>query len=145
MALLQVNHNPYFKGGKLMKKAIVFTTLMLILSTTLLYPIATHAQMTEVQQAEADALRDVEQDVSTISWGIGGFFCSVCAVAYVYIDKPQVPAARLVGKSAEYVSFYTDTYNREVRKKRGQAALIGCLASSLLNTLTFYLTSQSQE
>ena len=128
-----------------MTKAIAFSTLILILSTTLLYPIAIHAQITEVQQAEADARRDVSQDVSAISWGIGGFFCSVCAVAYVYIDKPQVPAARLVGKSPEYVSFYTDTYNREVRKKRGQAALIGCLAGSLLNTLTFYLTNQAQE
>lgn len=95
-----------------MKKVLAFSTVILILFTTMLYPIATHAQMTEVQQAEADARRDVGQDVSAISWGIGGFFCSVCAVAYVYIDKPQVPAARLVGKSADYVSFYTDTYNR---------------------------------
>lgn len=128
-----------------MKKAIAFSTLILMLSTTLLYPIATHAQMTEVQQAEADARRDVSQDVSTISWGIGGFFCGVCAVAYVYIDKPQVPASRLVGKSAEYVSFYTDTYNREVRKSRGQAAMIGCLASSIFSTLTYYLSTQSQD
>ena len=128
-----------------MAKAIAFSTLLLMLSTTLLYPIIIQAQMTDVQQAEADARRDVSQDVSTISWGIGGFFCSICAVAYVYIDKPQVPSARLVGKSAEYVSFYTDTYNREVRKKRGQAALIGCLAGSLLNTVTFYLTNQAQE
>ena len=124
-----------------MTKAIAFSTLVLILFTTLLYPIAMHAQMTEVQQAEADALRDVDQDVSPISWGIGGFFCGVCAVAYVYIDKPQVPASRLVGKSAEYVSFYTDTYNREVRKQRGQAALIGCLAGSIFSTLTIYLSA----
>ena len=84
----------------------------------------------------ADARRDVGQDVSAISWGIGGFFCSVCAVAYVYIDKPQVPASRLVGKSAEYVSFYTDTYNREIKKQRGQAAMIGCLAGTVFYTLT---------
>ena len=69
-----------------MKKAIAFSTVILLLSTTLLYPIAIHAQMTEVQQAEADARRDVGQDVSAISWGVGGFFCCVCAVAYVYIE-----------------------------------------------------------
>lgn len=128
-----------------MKKAIAFSSLLLMLATTLLYPIAIHAQMTEVQQAEADARRDVSQDVSAISWGIGGFFCNVCAVAYVYISKPQVPASRLVGKSPEYVSFYTDTYNREVRKKRGQAAMIGCLAGTIFSTLTSYLSVQSQE
>lgn len=128
-----------------MKKAVAFSTLILMLTTALLYPIATHAQMTEVQQAEADARRDVGQDVSAISWGVGGFFCGVCAVAYVYIDKPQVPASRLVGKSPEYVSFYTDTYNREVKKQRGQAAMIGCLAGSIFYTLTSYLSIQSQE
>ncbi len=128
-----------------MKKVIALSTLILMLSTTLLYPIATHAQMTEVQQAEADARRDVSQDVSPISWGVGGFFCGVCAVAYVYIDKPQVPASRLVGKSADYVSFYTDTYNREVKKQRGQAAMIGCLAGSIFSTLTYYLSAQSQD
>ena len=128
-----------------MKKGIAFSTLVLILFTIMLYPIATYAQMTEVQQAEADARRDVSQDVSPISWGIGGFFCGVCAVAYVYIDKPQVPASRLVGKSAEYVSFYTDTYNRETKKQRGQAAMIGCLAGSIFSTLTYYLSAQSQE
>lgn len=128
-----------------MKKAIAFFILLILLSTTLLYPIATYAQMTEAQQAEADARRDVSQDVSAISWGIGGFFCSVCAIAYVYIDKPQVPASRLVGKSAEYVAFYTDTYNRETKKKRGQAALIGCLAGSIVNTIFFYLSEPVEE
>ncbi len=57
-----------------MKKAIAFSTLMFMLCTTLLYPIAAQEQMNEVQQAEADARRDVNQDISTISWGIGGLF-----------------------------------------------------------------------
>ena len=127
-----------------MKRSIAVFALILLLFTTMLYPIMTYAQMTEVQQAEADARRDVGQDVSPISWGVGGFFCGVCAVAYVYIDKPQVPAARLVGKSANYVSYYTDTYNREVKKQRGQAAMIGCLAGSIFSTLTYYLSTQSE-
>ena len=129
-----------------MKRTIAFSILLLMLSCLLLYPVAAQEQitgvqqgMTDVQQADADARRDATQDVSTISWGIGGFFCGVCAVAYVYINRPQVPASQLVGKSAGYVSIYTDTYNREVKKHRFQAAMIGCLASSVLNTLTFYL------
>ncbi len=132
-----------------MKRAIAFSTLFLMLSSALLYPVAAQEQttgvqqqMTDVQQADADARRHASQDVSTISWGIGGFFCGVCAVAYVYIDKPQVPASQLVGISAAYVSFYTETYNREVKKQRFQATMIGCLASSVLNTLTIYLSRQ---
>lgn len=130
-----------------MKRAIAFSTLLFMLFSALLYPVAAQEQITgaqqqgtEVQQAETDARRHAGQDVSIISWGIGGFFCGVCAVAYVYIDKPQVPASQLVGKSAAYVSFYTDTYNREVRKQRFQATMIGCLASSVLNTLAFTLS-----
>ena len=135
-----------------MKRAIAFSTLLLMLSSALLYPVAAQEQITGVQQqqqqmaggqrADADARRAAGQDVSTISWGIGGFFCGVCAVAYVYIDKPQVPVSQLVGKSAEYVAFYTETYNREVKKQRFQATMIGCLASSVLNTLTYYLLRQ---
>ncbi len=132
-----------------MKRSIAIFAIILMLFTTMLYPIAAHAQLQQmaqmpqagdIQQADADARRDAHQNVSTISWGIGGFFCGLCAVAYVYIDKPQVPTARLVGKSAEYVSFYTDTYKREVRKQRGQSAMIGCLAGSIFSTLTYYLS-----
>ena len=131
-----------------MKRAIAFSTLLFMLFSALLYPVAAQEQITgaqqqgtEVQQADADARRYAVQDVSTISWGIGGFFCNVCAVAYVYIDRPQVPASQLVGKSAAYVSVYTDTYNREVRKQRFQAAMIGCLAQNVLNTLVFTLSN----
>lgn len=132
-----------------MKRAIAFSTLLLMLSSALLYPVAAQEQitgaqqqqqMTEVQQADADARRHAGQDVSTISWGIGGFFCGLCAVAYVYIDRPQVSASQLVGKSSAYVSIYTDTYNREVKKQRFQATMIGCLASSALSTLGAYLS-----
>ncbi len=128
-----------------MKKAIAFSTLMFMLCTTLLYPIAAQEQMNEVQQAEADARRDVNQDISTISWGIGGFFCSVFAVGYAYITIPPVPAARFVGKSAEYITFYTQTYEQQGRKQRGQAAMIGCLAGSIFSTITYYLSGQSQQ
>ena len=134
-----------------MKRAIAFSILLIMLSSVLLYPVAAQEQvagaqqeqqeMTEVQQADADARRDAEQDVSTISWGIGGFFCGVCAIAYVYINEPQVPAAQLVGKSASYVTLYTDAYNREVKKQRFQATMIGCLASSVFSTLTIYLAA----
>ena len=128
-----------------MKRAIAFSTLILMLFTTLLYPIAAQEQMNEAQRAEEDARREVSQDISTISWGIGGFFCSVFAVGYAYITKPPVPAARFVGKSADYITFYTETYQKEGRKQRGQAAMIGCLANSIFSTITYYFFYQSQQ
>lgn len=125
-----------------MKRAIVFFTLLLMLSSTLLYPVAAQEQMTEVQQAETDAKRDASQDVSNLSWGIGGFFCGVCAVAYVYIDKPTIPTSRFVGKSAEYVAVYTDNYDRVAKKERFEASMIGCLAGSLFSVFFSLATAE---
>ena len=130
--------------GVTMKRTIAFSTLLLMLSSALLYPVAAQEQVTEVQRAEADARRDVSQDVSPISWGIGGFFCGVCAVAYVYIDKPTIPASRFVGKSMEYTAVYTETYQQVAKKERLQSSMIGCLAGSIFSTLTYYLSSQSE-
>ncbi len=128
-----------------MKRSIAISAIVLMLFSIFLYPIAPQAQESEIQRAEADAKRDASQDISTISWGIGGFFCSVCAVAYVYVNKPTIPASRFVGKSAEYTNFYTEIYQREARKQRSQAAMIGCLAGSVFNTITYYLYDQSQQ
>ena len=127
-----------------MKKTIAFYTMVLMLFSLFLYPIVIQAQQTEAQTAAATARRDASQDVSVISWGIGGFFCSIFAVAYAYLDKPTVPADRLVGKSPEYVAFYTDTYLQEAKKQRSQSALIGCLANSILTTVTTILTTQQE-
>ena len=127
-----------------MKNIIASFTLMMMLFSIIILPVTAQGQETEVQRATEDALRDVEQDVSKITWGISGFFCSVFSVAYAYIGKPPVPASRFIGKSAEYVTFYTDAYHQEVRKQRGQAAVIGCLAGSIFSTITYYLSDQSQ-
>ncbi len=117
---------------------------MMMLFSIFLHPIVAQEQTSEVQSATEEARKDVEQDVSKLTWGISGFFCSVCSVAYAYINKPPVPASRFVGKSAEYVTFYTDAYHREVRKQRVQAAAIGCLAGSIFSTITYYLSDQSE-
>lgn len=44
-----------------------------------------------------------------------------------YVMTPPVPAERLLGKSPEYVIFYTNEYEKTMQKKHVEQASIGCL------------------
>jgi hypothetical protein len=57
-----------------LKNIIASFTLMMMLFSIIILPVTAQGQETEVQRATEDALRDVEQDVSKITWGISGFF-----------------------------------------------------------------------
>ena len=72
--------------------------------------------------AEQDAKATVNQDQW---WAYGCFLIGVIAA-----DKtPQPPAARLVGKSPEYVEAYTQAYEEKVRNLQRSAATPGCLTT----------------
>ena len=124
-----------------MKKAIAFSTLILMLSTTLLYPIATHAQITEARQdITTQSVIDAKTDVkAAYAWGAGGLIGATihpCLGLPVVIGSllftPSPPAHRLLGKSPEYVLLYTDTYVRETKNQRGIYASVGCLGGTVL-------------
>ena len=86
------------------------------------------------EDAIAHALRDAERDISKLSYFIGGLglacagagsfaifegqtlgFVSavllpIAGLGSIYSHRSSLPAERLVGKSPEYVSAYTDAY-----------------------------------
>ena len=107
-------------------------------------------------EAKIAAERDAEADVSKPLWfgtgclllGVSGGCVGVLAlepplvevmlpsvwtagIAGSYFYRPDPPADRLLGKSPEYVAFYTDAY----KAKRGQLhatwTTIGCASGSL--------------
>lgn len=63
------------------------------------------------QQAIVDAQFDAEQNVSAPLWFLGGASCGIFTFAYAAIDTPQVPTARLLGKSPTYIAYYTTEYH----------------------------------
>ena len=92
-------------------------------------------------EARVAAERDAEADTNQVLW-IGGNFllglvggCVLGSVGLLgaHLYEPQVPASRLMGKSPEYVMFYTDAYKARSRELHLRSAFIGCLGGSVVS------------
>jgi hypothetical protein len=95
-------------------------------------------QNTVVLNAKSDAEFDAEDNVNTTLWlaaggilGVAGNLpLGVVAIGGAYVYQPVPPAERLLGKSAEYVSIYTDAYKARARRLQLGAAAKGALGGS---------------
>ena len=116
-------------------KLFAFSLISLIAFSQISYP------ETDALQAVADARLHAEQDVSEPLWALSGTFCCVFGVAFAYIEQPQVPMHRFMGKSPEYISIYTDEYNRTAKRKQIGAAVVGCIFSAAI--ITFWSLANS--
>ena len=122
-----------------MKINRVFHVIFLSVFVLVMSQIAGAQQMSEVEQATADARRDAERNVSPLAWGSAGFVCNFLAPIYAYVALPEVPVGALLGKSPAYVDAYTQVYQQNVQRRRLQAAVIGCAISSAVGTITSYM------
>lgn len=132
-----------------MKRGVIFrplAVLMIVLNLSMLLPCL--AQQDSVAlKAKADAEYDAEDDVNTALWLSAGGILGVAgtcllgsvAVGGAYVYQPVPPADRLLGKSVEYVNFYTDAYKARIRRLQLIAATKGAIGGSavffLLGTL----------
>lgn len=96
-------------------------------------------EASEIQQATADARKDVLLNVSPVAWGAGGFVCGCFAPAYAFLSTPAVPVGALLGKSPTYVNTYTQVYQDNAKRQRIQASVIGCAIGSAVSTVSYYL------
>ncbi|MCG9134827.1 hypothetical protein J5I95_24480 [Candidatus Poribacteria bacterium] len=133
-----------------MKRGIIFQLLAVLMFTLALnMPLRCFAQQrnTVALDAKTDAEYDAEDDVNTALWLAAGGVLGIAgncllgslAVGGAYIYQPVPPAERLLGKSAEYVSFYTDAYKARMRRLQLVAATKGAAGGAavffLLGTL----------
>ncbi len=61
------------------------------------------------------------------------------AFGTLYLMQIQVPAAKLLGKSPEYVYHYTKTYQNKLRSIRAGSAVLGCLTGCAVGVITLDL------
>ena len=132
-----------------MKRGVIFQVLAVLLFTLNLdLSVQCFAQQSSVAlDAKRDAAYDAEDDVNTALWlaagGIlgtaGSCLLGSIAIGGAYVYQPVPPAERLLGKSAEYVSFYTDAYKAHIRSLQLVAATKGAAGGTavffLLGTL----------
>ena len=101
---------------------LVFVTAVFAFSMPF---VAFAQQNSELHEAVIAAQRDAKAQVNQIGWWIQG--CIL--IGFLTYHAPQPPAARLVGKSPEYVDAYTQTYKQKVENLRMSAVVPGCLTT----------------
>jgi len=102
--------------------------------------LAQQAETEIIAEARAAAERDAEMYTNKDLW-----FCAGCCgglpgllISYIYIPSP--PASRLIGKSPEYVAYYTDFYKAKAKKIQTKRARDGFLATVAVY-VTLYILS----
>ena len=94
-------------------------------------------------QGIIDATRDAKQ-ADTQVWALVGCFGGVFGVAGAYALTPSVPPIKLLGKSPEYVSYYTQTYQQEVKNQRTKNAALGCVGGYAAVVFFYVILLQNQ-
>ena len=105
-------------------------------------PIAVNTGVeTSLGRAIIDAEHDAAVAADPLLWMVGTLigtsvvgclFCGLPAIGVAYISQPSPPAARLMGKSPEYVMLYTQTYKEKIRSHQVMGATIGCVGGSIV-------------
>lgn len=123
-----------------MKRGLLFRVLIILMSgLSFSLPLQTIAQQDPTfTDAKTAAEYDAEDDVNTAIWLVAGGILGVVgnlplgavAIGGAYIYQPVPRAERLLGKSAEYVTIYTDAYKAKSRNLRLIAAGKGALGGS---------------
>ncbi|MCG9127620.1 hypothetical protein JT359_08485, partial [Candidatus Poribacteria bacterium] len=82
--------------------------------------------------AIADAERDAAAQVNKPIWFIGGCLGGILVIILANMHEPHPPASSLLGKSPEYVSYYTDAFRTKSRNLQTSQAIRGCAANCLV-------------
>ncbi len=90
-------------------------------------------------QATSAAERDASAHLNKLLWFTTGFSLPVVGLFLSQRDQRAIPGARLLGKSPEYVAFYTNAYRIKMKKLRFNWSLVGCLSVTTVAGLTVFL------
>ena len=82
-------------------------------------------------RAVADAQRDAQLVINKIIWQLTGCVGNIFGVGAAFIYEPRLPAHRLMGKSPQYVEYYTNEFRRETKGLQVYHAATGCVSFSV--------------
>lgn len=90
-------------------------------------PIRTQA----ILNAKQYALQSVDQQL----WRVTG--CSIWGYFMAHTYHSPVPVVPLLGKSPEYVAYFTDTYRNETQRLQVKNARIGCIIGGIVMLIPY--------
>ena len=113
-----------------MRMISLFHTLVFMVTVlTFSMPFVTLAQQNALQaKAIADAEKDAAINVDTTRWFWRGCFVDLSALTQ-RVNEAFPPASRLIGKSPEYTTYYTDAYKAKASELQSSAARKGCITT----------------
>jgi hypothetical protein len=82
-----------------------------------------------MQEARRAAEIDAEAFTNSGLWFLAGCLGTAVGVIIAYVYTPSPPASRLIGKSPEYVAYYTDFYKTKAKSIQTSKAWTGCLVN----------------
>lgn len=106
--------------------------VMLLLSTPVL------AMEQNLAQVQLEAMADAKKDLSAVNsefWFAAGCGCGLLGVLLAYAYTEDVPADRMIGKSPEYVLYYTTEYQRLTRNERLLSSAYGSVMGTAVSIL----------
>jgi len=109
-------------------KKIIALCLATILFAT---PILSQEVVNDYVQGRKDGRREGAADASLV-WIIPGVCCGCFGIGAAYFWPQAVSAARLVGRSPDYVRGYTSGYKSARRERQTIYAAIGCLVGDIV-------------
>ena len=122
-----------------MKINIVFHISVLAMMVMIFsMPIVSYAQGNSARdKAIYAATQDAEAAFDERLWYFTGLLFTAGGYFVAHTYYHPVPAVPLLGKSPEYVAFYTDSYRERSRELRSYAARTGCIHGAFVQTCLF--------
>ena len=94
--------------------------------------------------ALADASRHAKRDAeANRTWYGAGVLFGVLGIGAAYVITPDIPPASLLGKSPEYIVFYTTEYQKVRRTEQVEQATTGCVIWGVA-VVGYYMYSTGQ-
>jgi len=102
---------------------------ILIAFSIMATPLSLNAQQTTTSATYVEGMMAGEMAASgNAGWLLGGFLCGIFGVGGAFLIEPSPPAHFLIGKNAEYIMGFSQSYKSATKKKNVTYASIGCLS-----------------
>jgi hypothetical protein len=95
-------------------------------------------QPVDTSRAVMEATEDAKADENGALWFFAGCLLGLIGVVIAAVAEPTPPPARLMGKSPEYLSVYTQTYKSEGKAAQLRSSLWG-VGTTLVVVVVLYV------
>ena len=110
-------------------------SILLLLAFATPFHVFAQQQDSVITQEQRKAIQDAKDDAGSftnaLNWVALGCMLPFISILGAHASNPTIRVDKLIGKSPEYISFYTETYRHETQQQNIGAATAGSFVSIL--------------